>query len=394
MTSAVTRPTNTAYPMVPTGRGSGRGTPAKSGVGLPYEGAVTLKSVAPPPPPRPAASAKPAAEVFNPYAPRRQYVLALTSDGKLHSLFVSNGDEPDPPVQFVPPNAHARGLISYGNFAYVATTNGCGGVDDGVWALNLATGKVSQWKSAEQRRRRNGRSRCGSRWHALCRSGVRNNGPGRAHSSTSRELQDGRRGIHVIPCGVRVQGKNLIAAATNDGRLHLLDAAALSTRLRSTESAPFSDPGFDSGSLASWQDSSGTRWILARGERRHRSLEGRGQGRGSLHSSPAWVSRDLVSPLPPGDRNGVVFALSSGEFRSKIRKSAPRSAPNAPPTLSCMLSIPPRGRSCGAAGIPLPRLYTAAALRRAGAGSTSPLTKARSTPLASRSNTKPLLMKR
>jgi outer membrane protein assembly factor BamB len=31
---------------------------------------------------------------------------------------------------------------------------------------------------------------------------------------------------------------------------------------------------------------------------------------------PAWVSRDMVSPLPPVIVNGVVFALSSGEFRS------------------------------------------------------------------------------
>ena len=74
-------------------------------------------------------------------------MLVLTSDGKLHSLYVSNGAEPDPPVQFVPPNAHAHGLIAYDNTAYVATANGCGGVDNGVWALDLATKKVTRWKS-------------------------------------------------------------------------------------------------------------------------------------------------------------------------------------------------------------------------------------------------------
>jgi outer membrane protein assembly factor BamB len=30
--------------------------------------------------------------------------------------------------------------------------------------------------------------------------------------------------------------------------------------------------------------------------------------------SPAWVSRDLIIPAPPVVVNGVVFALSSGEF--------------------------------------------------------------------------------
>ena len=31
---------------------------------------------------------------------------------------------------------------------------------------------------------------------------------------------------------------------------------------------------------------------------------------------PGWVSRNLVSPLPPMILNNVVFAVSSGEFRS------------------------------------------------------------------------------
>jgi outer membrane protein assembly factor BamB len=31
---------------------------------------------------------------------------------------------------------------------------------------------------------------------------------------------------------------------------------------------------------------------------------------------PGWVSRDLVSPLPPMVVNGVVFAVSSGEYRT------------------------------------------------------------------------------
>ena len=31
---------------------------------------------------------------------------------------------------------------------------------------------------------------------------------------------------------------------------------------------------------------------------------------------PGWVSRDMVSPLPPLIVNGVIFAVSSGEFRA------------------------------------------------------------------------------
>ena len=31
---------------------------------------------------------------------------------------------------------------------------------------------------------------------------------------------------------------------------------------------------------------------------------------------PVWVSRDMMSPAPPTIVNGVVFAISSGEYRS------------------------------------------------------------------------------
>src|SRR5262249_5393435 len=41
---------------------------------------------------------------------------------------------------------------------------------------------------------------------------------------------------------------------------------------------------------------------------------------GSPALQPGWVSRDMVSPLPPAIINGVIFALSSGEFRTSDMK--------------------------------------------------------------------------
>src|SRR5882762_3024842 len=84
MTSAVTRPTFTAYPGLPMGRGAGRSNPAKSGVGEPLQGAVTLKNVitrppAPPEPPRRAGAPDPNAKPV-------LAVHALSGDGKFHSL--------------------------------------------------------------------------------------------------------------------------------------------------------------------------------------------------------------------------------------------------------------------------------------------------------------------
>jgi outer membrane protein assembly factor BamB len=335
MTSAVTRPTGTAYPMVPTGRGAGRGTPAKSGVGLPYEGAVTLKS-APPPPRPPIAPTKPGAADFNPFAPRVQYLLALASDGKLHSHYVSNGHEPNPPVQFVPPNAHARGLIAYDNTAYVATTNGCGGVEDGVWAVDLETKKVTRWKSTAK-------GVSGTAGPAVGPDGTLYIAAGgdlvALRARTLKLLATYKTGsakFSSSPVVFEFKGKDLIAAATNDGRLHLMDAAALSSPSPLDQTAPFSSPGFPAGSLTSWQDPSGTRWILAAAVGAAATGAGFAGRNGDVTNGaigawkvvekggvpsfePAWLSRDLISPLPPIVVNGVVFALSSGEFRSDDR---------------------------------------------------------------------------
>src|SRR4030095_6385332 len=125
MTSSVTRPTVAGYPGQ-SSAGFGRGAPAASGVGEPFEGAVTLKErearLASPPPPPPAASgaSRRIAPASNPYAPTVQYVTATTADGKFHAMYVSNGDEPNPAVDFLPANANARGLIVFDKTAYVA----------------------------------------------------------------------------------------------------------------------------------------------------------------------------------------------------------------------------------------------------------------------------------
>ncbi|MBK5291056.1 MAG: hypothetical protein JJE04_05080, partial [Acidobacteriia bacterium] len=152
LTSSVTRPTTAAYP--PQGGGRGRGSPAKSGVGEPFEGAVTLRpGPAQPPfpgPPPPAAGGVPnrrATPAPGPFSRTPLFLNVVSPDGKFHSMYVSNGEEPNPPVDFLPANANAVGLVVFDGSAYVATVNSCGGVADGVWGLDLESKKVSQWKA-------------------------------------------------------------------------------------------------------------------------------------------------------------------------------------------------------------------------------------------------------
>ena len=328
MTSGVARPTAAAYPPL-NPRGSGRGTPAKSGVGEPYKGAVTLRVEAAPRPPAPAVPIhrKPPASApeVNPYAPRVQYLMALAADGKLHSMWVSNGNEATPPLPFLPPNAKASGLLVFDNTAYVTTISGCGGVDNGVWALDLTTKQVTHWKTAAT---------------GIAGSAGPVAGPdGRIYVAAARELialspkkletvgtykTDGAE-FTSSPVVFDFKGRSLLVVAASDGRLHLLDTAALGSVL--DISGAFGGQDFHPGGLASWHDRSGNRWILS-----SVSAGGNAQGfqtngevkngaiaawklvekEGAVKLEAGWMSRDLVSPNPPIIVNDVVFALSGG----------------------------------------------------------------------------------
>src|SRR6185369_10064303 len=70
------------------------------------------------------------------------FLNALSMDGMFHSMYVSNGEEPQPPVPFLPANANAQQLTVVDNVAYAATTHGCGGAANGIWALDIASKKV------------------------------------------------------------------------------------------------------------------------------------------------------------------------------------------------------------------------------------------------------------
>jgi outer membrane protein assembly factor BamB len=340
MTSSVARPTVTGYPAA-TSVGSGRGTPAKSGVGEPFDGAVTLKErearlAAPPPPPT--ATNRRTAPPSNPYTPTVQYVHAITADGKLHSMYVSNGDEPNPPVDFLPPNANARGLMVFDKTAYVATVNGCGGAENGISALNLESKKVTKWKSDS-----------GVVGHAGFAAGPDGTIYVASRNGELVALEPGTlavkgsykagKAFSSSPLVFEHKDKDLIAVATGESKIQLLDAGALNSPALATTQA-FSNEGFATGSLASWQDTAGTRWVLApargsvaaagfaagNGEVKNGAIVAFkvAEENGTFTLQPGWASRDMLSPLSPAIVNGVVFALASGEFRSG----------DAPPTAS------------------------------------------------------------
>jgi outer membrane protein assembly factor BamB len=321
MTANVARPVSVAFPAPPAGRGGGgRGTAAKSGVGEPNEGAVTLKeylarAAAPPPPPPPPPATPPGGR-----DPGRMpnFVHSISSDGMFHSLYVSNGEEPSPPVKFLPPNANGEGLIVVDDVAYAVTADGCGGAPNAVWALDIVSNEVTSWQPA-----RGGIA--GSVGAAF--------GPDKTVYLTTQsgdlvnlepktlKLKDVFSSGHEFatsPVVFQVDTKTMIAAATRDGRIYVLDGEALSTPVYQSEVLAASDK-FTSGALAEWQDAGGSRYLLAATSNAILSWKVVTQN-GSLTLEKAWASPEMVVPLTPLIVNGVVFAASSGEFVSDDTK--------------------------------------------------------------------------
>jgi outer membrane protein assembly factor BamB len=338
MTTGVARRTAAVLPPY-SFAGGGRSTPARSAVGEPGQGAVMLALVRPNPP----RASSPATSPAPPQSPRPNsanppggqfgagvsLIHALSSDGMFHSMHLSNGADYGDPIKFLPPNANANGLIVIGNVAYVVTHGSCGETPNGVWALDLISKQVTTWKANVAGIAGPVFGGDGTLYVATGSGGESPNSLVALDPKTL-SVKDwyaaGASEFSSTPVIFEYKGKNLIAATTRDGRAHLMDTANLGGADHKT--ALFTTPASSKegttapgapGALASWQDRSGARWILA-------PVDGvvvawkLVEQNGALALQRAWASRDLVSPLPPTIINGVVFVTSSGEFRTNDSK--------------------------------------------------------------------------
>ena len=308
LTSGLARPTRYEFPP-PAFSGGGRRAPATSGVGQPAAGAITLQPRDRPTPRAaedPTPSTRVGQPVGNPLA-GLSLLYAVTSDGMFHSLHASNGATQVAPIPFLPPNAHARGLIVIDDTAYVATVNGCGGVPDGVWALNLETKQVTRWASDQ--------------WSTSGMAGPAMGSDGRLYVSTTNfalvvlsPKTLGQNGsydsLHTrfvsSPVVVDYNSQDHIAVADDQGSIHLT---------ASFGGTPFKTPPSSkpANALATWKDESGATWILAAtadSVDAYKIVE----RNGSTTLERGW-SKAIAAPLPPMIVNGVVFAAASGEFR-------------------------------------------------------------------------------
>ena len=330
LTANVARETTARYaPLEAIGGGlGGRSAPASSAIGEAGEGAVTLA---------PALAAAGREPVRRPQRLRLPALLhVITGDGMLHSLFISNGMEGGPPLPFLPPNANAQGLIVLDGVAYTATGN-CEGAASGIWALDVAAKQLNKWLPSHG-------AITGEAGPAFGPDGTvyAATDAGELVALSAGNLRSigtystGGRPFTSSPVVFPFKGKTLLAAATKDGRIHLVDVASLggldNQKLLFTTPAYASDGGFRPKAFATWQALDGVRWLLAASDAAPPSSAGFSAANGAVTNGaiaawrvvdrngavslePGWLSRNLISPLTPVIINGVVFAVAGGEFQ-------------------------------------------------------------------------------
>jgi outer membrane protein assembly factor BamB len=229
-------------------------------------------------------------------------VYALSSDGLIHVLNQHTGQDIVPAARFIRGNAKAHDVIAVGNVVYAVTSDDCGAVPNGVWAIDLTDNMVNEWKTGEA-------SVLGL---AFLTDGTviatTTKGIAALEAKTLKVKQERRdTECATTPMVIKVKDKEYVVASNVHGHVFLLDPASLELVVNV--------PGNGAkvgGSFASWEDAeSKTRWILAVKNNAVVSFKVVEKD-GKLALEQAWASKELIAPAPPIIVNGVVFALSSG----------------------------------------------------------------------------------
>jgi hypothetical protein len=275
---------------------------------------------------------------------------AIAADGQLHVVGLQSGKDLQKPAPFLPANAQWSNPVAVGTILYAATSGNCAGAPNGVYAIDLDAAE----KPVVSYRTNGGGvvgavalSSDGSTLLAAIGPGSVT-GDGKANAIVALDPRTLRlKDWFTQPTAEFVTGptvfrhgsKDVVAAATKDGRVFLLDSAALGGANHATPLA--SRPAVASGgsisaeALSTWAREGGatartpgaeTRWILVpvsgrpSGARATNGAIRNGavvalrvaENKGAFSLEPEWTSTDLTAPATPIVVNGVVFALSTG----------------------------------------------------------------------------------
>ncbi len=300
-------------------------------------------------------------------APGKYIIYAASWDGRLHRLNAADGEILGPPEKFMPPNGKPYALNLVNNVIYTHSAQGCGGNPNMAYTYDLATHKVGSWGPA-------GGGMWGRSGPAVSKDlvmytgtgdgrwdpengvygngiiGVKQNpetkslelvdyyGPSNAEWLWKRDLD-----MQVTPAIYDWNGREYMVDASKECRVYLMDTESIGgddhrtpvfrTPLICNEIVDFAEAGIW-GSLTTWEDAQGTRWVLAPfwgpkhpkfkapvdyGEVKKGAVAAFKMGTvdGKVQLIPMWMSRDMNQAEPPLIANGMVFAYGSGENTSQ-----------------------------------------------------------------------------
>jgi outer membrane protein assembly factor BamB len=302
-----------------------------------------------------------ATAVISPADAPTRHLYVLASDGYLHILDLATGNDSESPIQVLPlPYGKPYGLNLVNNILYTVSGQGCGGVPNALYAVNLENKKVTVSAPPQAGLWGSAGPAVGSDGTIYFESG---DGPYNAAAgqlSTSVEaftfsddkltLKDyysptnhvwlSRRDLdmNATPVVFPYKGRDLLVGSGKEGRYFLMDSKSLGgtdhmtplfrSDLYSNKNVNFQTEG-TWGSLASWLKKDGTRLVYGTtgGELAVPVAKSYGptphggllavkvvEKDGKTELEPAWLSHDMMTSEPPVIVNGVVFVLAAGEF--------------------------------------------------------------------------------
>ena len=215
-------------------------------------------------------------------------VYVVSSNGTLHALGQVSAVDLEPPAPFLPPNARFSDLTAIGSMLYTSTSNGCGGVANGVWAITLdpKNKTVSSWKT-------NGGSPVGNLAFTAGGKIIVAVGPGTTAAGgyanaivalDAKTLQpldwftSPSAAFVTTPVVINQGGREIVAAASRDA-IFLLDAGSLGGANHSTPLFVMQTDKFEPDALATFEQPAGTPWLLAPGPARNRRVQNCRSGR-------------------------------------------------------------------------------------------------------------------
>ncbi len=302
----------------------------------------------------PGAPAAPEAGAYGFLARPSGVAYVIASDGVLHVVGLASGKDIQRPAEFLPANAQWSSPIGVNTTLYAATTGNCGRAPSAVWAIDLDSDAkpVVSWKT-------NGGSVVGALAFTVDGTLIAAIGPGQtsgdgkanaivALDPKTLKVKDWftRPDAEFVtgPTILRHNNKDIVAAATKDGRVLLLDATSLggadhSTPLHAAKAFAGAGASVSGDALAAWQQAKGgPSWILlpVKGALTTGSASTNGavssgavvalkiaDTSGALSLERGWVSHDLSSPATPLIVNGVVFTLAAGTSAAPPGQGAP-----------------------------------------------------------------------